>query len=172
MTPSLQLVPTAAPKTGLHNICSLPDIGAKPSGDAHPTADILPAIPEDNQRSADGLLALLRFKKFCKAALTALSLGGLISMSDPDRPAHRLVECVRAYLEFRLASRESQLRVGYREFRWDPDAVALRNAINFLNQAQVCEKACPCAYCAGAPFYASKKPAQSIGLAKAKSAGF
>jgi hypothetical protein len=89
-------------------------------------------------------------------------------MSDRERPAHRLVECVRAYLDFRLTSRQSTLRVGYREYRFDPEVVALNNAINFLNQAQVAEDSCPCVYCAGAPFYVPKKPVASVGLVQAK----
>jgi hypothetical protein len=141
-------------------------------GVQHATADL--AIVERERPSDDLLLGLFRFRNICKKVLAHLPGSALIGrllglpMSAPNRPAHKLIVCVKAYLEFRLASRESCLRVGYREFRWDAEAVALRNAINYINQAQISEESCPCPYCAGAPFYASKKPVTSVGLAQAK----
>jgi hypothetical protein len=135
------------------------------------TADL--AIVEREKPSDDLLLGLFRFQNTCKKILAALSPSRILRrllMSD-ERPAHKLVECARAYLEYRLASRRSYLGAGLRVWRWDPEVVALNNALNFLNQAQSSTQPCTCVYCAGAPFYASKKPVTSVGLAQARKVG-
>lgn len=121
-------------------------------------------------------LDLLTFKKFCKKLLSAafqgcLSLSAVVRRSGQDRQAHKLVEVIISRLETELVSVRSFLPPGIIAWRWDPEVVALNNAINLINQAQLWEKPCVCVYCAGAPFYASKKPVASVGLVKVKAAG-
>jgi hypothetical protein len=139
----------------------------------NPTTDI-EVVDRDSVNYS--YLGALGFKKFCKNLLAiafhgCLTLGNAVRRSGLDRPAHKLVEVIISRLDAELVSVRSFLPPGILLWRFDPEVVALNNAINLVNQAQTETRPCSCCYCAGAPFYASKKPVASVGLAKAKAAG-
>jgi hypothetical protein len=125
--------------------------GNMPTGEGLPffvaPANTLSVIGLD--RNAWLLYELSRFRRICKSVFSARPCTEWIAV---ERKAHKLVESVLAYLEFRLISARSGLTFG-KAWRFDPEIVALNNAINFIHQAQLSNKSCPCAYCAGKPFY-------------------
>jgi hypothetical protein len=136
---------------------------------ANPTTEI--EVVAREKLSDDLLFGLFRFRNTCKKLLAALASSGIIRprhMCDSERSARKLVEVIVARLDAELLSVRSFLPPGILVWRFDPTVVALNNAINYINQAQLETRPCACVYCAGAPFYAPKKSPSPVILLERK----
>lgn len=69
---------------------------------------------------------------------------------------------VANYLEWRSGSAWRPLSQ-----RFHPDRFDYVSAINLMNEARISTAACPCPYCAGAPFADERKPVASVRAQKA-----